>query len=310
MRSTIILSSLASLAAAAPAAAPSPAPSSSSCASQTAQPGGYGPKSTNPDTAEAFLANQVYSNAASSAVTPPGYAQSFVNLQAATTTSNYLTYYDLQSYDPSVCKAKCDAVTGCTAFNLYFERDPSVLPDASACPNPSSFTNVKCSLWGTALTSATATNSGQYRASFHVVIAGSNGYNKLPPAQPGFDGPTPLTGAIIAPDGSTYIGVRFQAGSTLNTTFCASECAATTANDRSTPKADGTYMPCNFFNAWVGVLGGVVDGTHCAEYTQPWGKPYDTNYGQMRGNQVYSVTQSYGYSLNPQDSGKVSATNA
>ncbi|KAL9064397.1 MAG: hypothetical protein Q9161_008909 [Pseudevernia consocians] len=305
MRSTIILSSLASLAVAAPAAAPIVVSSGSSCASQPAQPDGYGPKTTNPDTADAFLANDVYSKAASSAHTPPGFAQSFVNLQAATTTSNYLTYYDLQSYDPSVCKAKCDAVTGCTAFNLYFERDPSVLPDASLCPNPPSFTNVKCSLWGTTITSATATNSGQYRASFHVVIAGSNGYNKLPPAQSGFDGPTPFTGAIVAPDASTYIGVKFQAGTSLNTTFCATECIANTAYDRAHPNSDGSYAPCNFFNAWVGLLGGVADGTHCAEYTKPWGKPYDTNYGQVQGNQIYTVTQSFGYSLDPQDSGKL-----
>ena len=64
-------------------------------------------------------------------------------------------------------------------------------------------------------------------------------------------------------------------------------------------------MPCNFFNAWVVVLGGVVDGTHCAEYTQIWGKPYGTNVGQMQGDQTYNVTQSYGYSLCKQDSGKL-----
>ena len=50
-----------------------------------------------------------------------------------------------------------------------------------------------------------------------------------------------------------------------------------------------------------------MDGTHCAEYNRPWGKPYDTNYGQVRGNQTYSVTQSYGYTLDPQDGGNVSA---
>lgn len=61
MRSTIILSSLASLAAAAPAVTSSAAPVTSSCASQPKQPDGYGPKTGNPDTADAFLANNVYS---------------------------------------------------------------------------------------------------------------------------------------------------------------------------------------------------------------------------------------------------------
>ena len=38
-------------------------------------------------------------------------------------------------------------------------------------------------------------------------------------------------------------------------------------------------------------------------YTQPWGKPYDTNVGQWRGPLYYGVGASYGYTLNPQDSG-------
>ena len=61
MRSAIILSSLAGLAAAAPAATSNVASSPASCASQPKQPDGYGPKTTNPDTADAFLANNVYS---------------------------------------------------------------------------------------------------------------------------------------------------------------------------------------------------------------------------------------------------------
>lgn len=312
MRSTIVLFSLAGLAATAPQPITNLDPlfKRGSCA---AQPDGYGPQTHNPDTAAAFVANKVYCNAAENAKTPSGYQQSFVSLQGATTTSNYLTYYDLQAYDPSVCQAKCDAVTGCKAFNLYFERDPTVDPDTNKCPNPPSFTNVKCSLWGTTITSASATNVGQYRAGFQVVIAGSNGYNKLPPpppAQPGFNGPIPLSGAITVnalPDPSTYIGVKFQAGTSLNTTFCATECTANTAYDRAHPKSDGSYAPCNFFNAWLGLLAGVPDGTHCAEFTQPWGKPYDTNMGQYQGNAFLNVTQSFGYSLSPQDPGTVSS---
>ena len=123
MHSTIVLSCLAGFA----AAAPQPIANLSSLfkrGSCAAQPDGYGPKTNKPDTAAAFLANHVYSNAAENAKTPSGYQRSFVSLQGATSTSNYLTYYDLKSYDPSACQAKCDAVTGCKAFNLYFERDP------------------------------------------------------------------------------------------------------------------------------------------------------------------------------------------
>jgi len=62
-----------------------------------------------------------------------------------------------------------------------FERDPIVVPGTgSGCTNPGSTTNIKCALFGTNVTAAAAINVGQYRSSFHVVIAGSNGYNLIP----------------------------------------------------------------------------------------------------------------------------------
>lgn len=42
-------------------------------------------------------------------------------------------------------------------------------------------------------------------------------------------------------------------------------------------------------------------------YTRTWEKRYSTNYGQYRGTSYYSVSQSYGYTLDPQDPGKVQA---
>ncbi|KAK0929223.1 hypothetical protein LTR29_017153, partial [Friedmanniomyces endolithicus] len=62
----------------------------------------------------------------------------------------------------------------------YFERDPSLLPDATLCPNPAALTVIKCALWGSPVTAQQATNDGQFQADFHVLIAGSNGYMKLP----------------------------------------------------------------------------------------------------------------------------------
>lgn len=58
------------------------------------------------------------------------------------------------------------------AFNLYFERDPTLDPNAQSCPNPPFLTNIKCVFWGVPVSKATATNDGQYRDSFQVVIAG------------------------------------------------------------------------------------------------------------------------------------------
>ena len=81
----------------------------------------------------------------------------------------------LKSYDVLTCASKCDQADGCQAFNIYIERDPSVDPNAQDCPNPPSTTNYKCTLWGAPVAASQADNKGQWRDSFQVVIAGSNG---------------------------------------------------------------------------------------------------------------------------------------
>lgn len=82
--------------------------------------------------------------------------------------------HTFDTYDPAACQALCDAADLCTAFNIYFERDPTVNP-ADNCRDPPSVTNIKCTLWGSRLTPETAVNAGQLREDFHVVITGSNG---------------------------------------------------------------------------------------------------------------------------------------
>lgn len=108
------------------------------------------------------------------APTPAGYVRSFVNKQASSSANSYLGLHTFDTYNVTACAALCDAIDICTGCNMYFERDPTVNPGPN-CPNPPSFTNVKCTLWGSRLTPETATNKGQYRRDFHVVIAGSNG---------------------------------------------------------------------------------------------------------------------------------------
>ena len=88
--------------------------------------------------------------------------------------NTYLGLYTLQSYDTIKCQELCDSATACYGINIYFERDPSVNP-AAGCDNPASITNIKCTLWGSQVSGDAATNTGQWRDSFHVVIAGSNG---------------------------------------------------------------------------------------------------------------------------------------
>lgn len=84
--------------------------------------------------------------------------------------------YTLTEYDTLGCASQCDQASGCVAFNMYVERDPSLNANAVSCPNPPSTTNYKCTLWGAPVSSDEATNTGQYQDSFEIVIAGSNGW--------------------------------------------------------------------------------------------------------------------------------------
>ncbi|KAK5001774.1 hypothetical protein LTR16_006791, partial [Cryomyces antarcticus] len=139
------------------------------------QPDGYGPKVT-PDTTGAFLAYPDFHTIAKNAKTPKGYVNTFTDLNAAVNANSYLGLHTLSTYDTLGCSQLCDNTTLCTAFNIYIERDPSLNPTVGQCDNPSSITNYKCTLWGSGVDAAAAVNAGQTRASFVVVITGSNGY--------------------------------------------------------------------------------------------------------------------------------------
>lgn len=112
---------------------------------------------------------------ATAAPTPDGYEVVFINSNASLTASDYMGLYTLTSFDTLGCASLCDQASGCQAFNMYIERDPSLNASAANCPNPPSTTNYKCTLWGAPVSVNEATNFGQYQDSFQVVIAGSNG---------------------------------------------------------------------------------------------------------------------------------------
>jgi hypothetical protein len=112
---------------------------------------------------------------ATNAPTPDGYTEVFVNLQASLSASNYMGLYTLTSFDTLTCASLCDQASGCQAFNMYIERDPSLDPNAENCPNPPSTINYQCTLWGASVSAGEATNTGQWRDSFEVVITASNG---------------------------------------------------------------------------------------------------------------------------------------
>jgi hypothetical protein len=107
-----------------------------------AQPLGAGP-TVSPDTPEAFLAYDYFKAQAVAAPTPGGYYNAFTNLQASNNAYGYMGYTLLNEYSTQACAAKCDAISGCASFNIYFERDPTKNPDDASCNNPSSTTNIK-----------------------------------------------------------------------------------------------------------------------------------------------------------------------
>lgn len=100
-----------------PQAATSGDVTTTQAASCPAQPAGAGPV-TSPDTDTAFLANNIYSDAANNAVTPSGYMRSFVNLKAATSGSGYLGFSSIGAYNPQTCANLCANTFGCNAFNI------------------------------------------------------------------------------------------------------------------------------------------------------------------------------------------------
>jgi len=83
---------------------------------------GNGPAVNTPDTVAAWYENSYISGAAAAASAPAGYvlADGYLNLDAAVSSPTYLTYTTdgITSYDPSVCAAKCNAISGCVSFNI------------------------------------------------------------------------------------------------------------------------------------------------------------------------------------------------
>jgi hypothetical protein len=188
--------------------------------------------------------------------TPSGYANTFKDLNASVSANSYLGLQTLSSYNVQGCSEWCDNTTLCTGFNIYIERDPSLNPtsgDASKgeyCPNPSSITNFKCTLWGSGVDAEAATNFGQGRESFQVVIVGSNGYEKTntttPDQCPGYKPPKPCNGGAINKP-SCHIGSKFFPGP-FNPAVCASYADAQTKINKNAVAKGKKYLPCNQFN--------------------------------------------------------------
>jgi len=160
----------------------------------------------------------------------------------------------------------------------------------------------RCSFWGAPIDSSTATNTGQYRGNFQVLIAGSNGYvNMKPPATPaGYTTPYNLNNASInAPldcnGASTYMGVRMFNTVPFDVNLCASACTSTSQYDLAHPPMDGSPpMICRFFVTYLLLKNGAVLGQYCALYNETWSATFATNFGQYdsQGNH-FTILDSY-----------------
>ncbi|KAF7193493.1 hypothetical protein HII31_05167 [Pseudocercospora fuligena] len=255
-----------------------------------------------PDTDQAFLSYSAFSDAANAAPTPAGYTNTFKNLKAMNNALGYMGYTLLDTYDVQLCSQKCDAINGCAAFNVAFERSPSKDPSPSggACDQPPTTTLIKCVFWGGPVTARNAVNDGQYRNDYHVVIAGSNGYvNQTVDYCEGYNGPSFLGGrAISAPNDcnnqSTYVGNQYwNDGKPFDTRRCAAACSA---QSKANPSS-----PCNFFNTYVISKNGQAYGQYCAMYKQAWDDSYATVSSTTYNGASYDISYSYSFTNSVSD---------
>lgn len=301
------------------------------------QPDGYGPVPT-PDTVSAFYAYAPFHSMASAApstipaavATPVAgqitvYNKTFNDLNASSSAQSYISLTTLQSYNVTQCAALCDCNSLCTAFNIYVERDPSVNPcnnDSTAptvwgynCPNPASMTSYKCTLWGSNLDASTATNAGQWREEFQVVITASDGYDKTNVTVPTTPTGTSCNGAGWNPatscNGKAISAAQYWMGSKFfpgpyNPQLCGDYAIAQNFQNKNAAVAKGlhSYTPCNMFNAYYLHKNNQPYGTYCALYDTDVSVSKATYTGGNSGSDNYSCRQSYKYTLSTVDSGK------
>jgi hypothetical protein len=242
------------------------------------QPAGYG-RPTTPDTVEAFQNNPAYHQEAQDAKTTSGYTRTFMDLNAAVNANSYLGFKQLYSYDVAGCASFCGVTDLCTGFNVYIERDPAWNPDQCSCTNPTSMTNYKCSIWDSGVTKDAATNAGQARDDFQVIVVGSNGYEAAtpPPTPPKWQNPQNCGGKLH--DKPRYcLGQQSFPGP-----FDASLCAAYATQQNTVNKKAGLisailsllgYSPGKSVQFQAAELksDGAAWGTHCRIFSKRFDK--------------------------------------
>ncbi|KAI5359075.1 hypothetical protein Slin15195_G067060 [Septoria linicola] len=280
-----------------------------------AQPVGAGPAVRDPDTPAAFLNTPAFRDAALGAATPSGYDRVFQNLQAAFQGNSYITFRNLDSYDTQACSNFCNSEKGCSSFNIYFERAPSLNPSVDAtnqtanCPNPASTTYIRCALHGSVIDAKGATNSGQFREQFQVVIAGSNAYSKpgAPIDVPDYKPPQKCPDGGVGDKGKDWwIGDKFFPGA-FNPDFCRIFAKVQTIKNIADAKAKGkkNYSPCNSFNAFEVFDSGKMVGTYCKLFTETLPIAWADHKSENKLGKLWELKNSWFYSIVKKDFGRL-----
>ncbi|RYN29156.1 hypothetical protein AA0112_g7183 [Alternaria arborescens] len=136
-----------------------------------------------------FAEDAKYSSLALSAPVPTGYALAMSNADCAFASTKYMLYVQLKSYNSKTCAELCNKYEGCDSFNIYIQRDPSVVP-GPACPNPAPIFVTKCALYSEPEQLSSCTNFGQHVGpvdadgeAFKIAMRGSNAYKKVSPVR-------------------------------------------------------------------------------------------------------------------------------
>lgn len=138
---------------------------------------------------------------------------------------------------------------------------------------------IKASFWGNLIGPNLATNKGQWRDKFQVVIAGSNGYN-IDSCETAIQGWTQQqlgTCTINSPattcagGGDSYLTYKSFSDGNMDNTRCKAQCDALTKQNPATP--------CNFFTSYMQVHNNQCGIQFCSFYQRAWDKSYCTNSG-------------------------------
>lgn len=215
-------------------------------------------------------------------------------------------------------------ISSADILHSYAERDPSLAPSTNQstaptvwgrdCPNPPSMTTFKCTLWGSSIDASTATNKGEKREEFEVVITASgkflavitnqpqsnlltDGYDRtdvaVPPApQPNPPKPPKNCGGkgIDAP--KYCMGNHFFPGP-----YNPHACYDYAISLNSANKKAGLSQSCSYFNAYYLHKNGKPHGTYCNLYNSVLDNSWATYSGGMSGSDKYECKQSWGFTL-------------